>query len=98
MMKWEYKVKVLPEMELQHIPLNTLGNEGWELVTVVVYEGQRIAYLKRPLDARELLLTQVNESRQAYESGQVQRGNANDFTMTLEDFEAKVLQVIRGNL
>lgn len=69
-MKWEYQVIILPEMKPQHITLNTLGSEGWELVAVVAFEGQRIAYLKR----------------------------ANDFMMTLEDFEANVLQVIRRNL
>ncbi len=69
-MKWEYFVTILPEMEPQQPVLNTLGAHDWELITVVSYEDQRVAYLKRPINLPE----------------------------DMEQFEAKVLEVIRRYL
>jgi hypothetical protein len=106
-MKWEYLVELLPYKGiLQQEVLNSLGREGWELVTIVAFEGERTAYLKRPIN----VLTQVNESRQAYESGEVRRGSATDLIEeltvddklpmfpTLAEFENRVLQMIKKNL
>lgn len=104
-MRWEYLVRVLPEMKPQEEVLNPLGEQEWELVSVVAYEGQRVAYFKRPITQDSgtqcsCMLAQVGESQQAYEAGQVRRGTATDFMTELdkEDFEARVLQVIRRHI
>lgn len=44
MQKWEYKVVMYPESDLND--LNALGAEGWELLYV---QGDTYMYFKRPL-------------------------------------------------
>jgi hypothetical protein len=56
MQKWEYRIVSTLTKEA----LNALGEEGWELVSVVVEvsgdaystSSSKAAYLKRPLDDR----------------------------------------------
>ncbi|AAO44800.1 unknown [Tropheryma whipplei str. Twist] len=51
MLKWEYCTTPLIVHNTQAI-LNTWGQRGWELVTVVTNsEGGLVAYMKRPLSA-----------------------------------------------
>ena len=53
-MKWEYKLHEFPLSEIgyYHALLNSLGAEGWELVTIVSGVGtagsQHLAVFKRP--------------------------------------------------
>jgi len=52
MQKWEYRIEWFAEKgDSQIEPLNEIGSEGWELVSVVIHrESARfVAYLKRPV-------------------------------------------------
>jgi hypothetical protein len=50
MTKWEYK-RVNAEWFVGESEMNTLGTEGWELVSVTLHSGvdNATAYFKRPL-------------------------------------------------
>ena len=44
-MKWEYKVQTAP-----HVELNEVGEQGWELVSVVVINEKIKFYFKRQIN------------------------------------------------
>jgi hypothetical protein len=44
--QWEYRVE--DGMMNRRVDLASIGREGWELVSVVVAEGMRELYFKRP--------------------------------------------------
>lgn len=44
MTKWEYTIE-----RNAHNDLWRFGAEGWELITVIVTDGGRLYYFKRPL-------------------------------------------------
>ena len=46
-MKWEYKVEIQATSNLSE--LDKLGEEGWELVSVVLAAHTFIYYFKRPI-------------------------------------------------
>lgn len=48
MQKWEYATVPLIEHATQEI-LNTWGQDGWELITVLQQPQGVLAYLKRPV-------------------------------------------------
>lgn len=53
MTTWEYFITPLP-LHTPGVVLNNLGKMGWELVQVMTGpEGGSVAYLKRPLEAKE---------------------------------------------
>ena len=51
-MKWEYKRKVITKWLGDEIEddkdLKSLGDNGWEIVTIVPYEESLVVYAKRP--------------------------------------------------
>lgn len=53
MSKWEYLTGMIPaNKEVADERMDLVGAEGWELVSVIVVNGQVIAFFKRPvLDA-----------------------------------------------
>ena len=49
MQRWEYKVADLLYVSISESDLNSLGEEGWELVSICREDGDFYAVLKRPL-------------------------------------------------
>lgn len=47
-MKWEYKVRTLNHGVIIDEVLNKLGEECWELVSVVMQYDHVVVYMKRP--------------------------------------------------
>ena len=43
----EYKILKAPIPEVSESQLDTLGGEGWELVTIFLYEDEYYYYFKR---------------------------------------------------
>ncbi len=61
-MKWEYQVfKVHENLEHREFGFNTLGDEGWELVSV----ENDIAYFKRPVEQKHGVLRGMEMRRGA---------------------------------
>lgn len=61
--RWEYKMTGAEE------DLSILGEEGWELVSVIVVDGKEKRYFKRPAPSlsEQLTLTQREAALQAKE-------------------------------
>ncbi|GGJ02162.1 hypothetical protein GCM10010885_09350 [Alicyclobacillus cellulosilyticus] len=64
MTKWEYTTCTPGELAAR-------GEQGWELVTVIVQDGQAVCYLKRPLPSLSERITL--EQRRAYVGGEPAR-------------------------
>jgi hypothetical protein len=56
---WEYLT--IPETERQRLP--QLGVEGWELVAIGVDPGERLLYLKRPIQSLTARVTTEQRNR-----------------------------------
>jgi hypothetical protein len=55
MTKWEYRIETLPNMHTCEKALGSLGEEGWELISVVQSERFYKLFLKREKSQKPLL-------------------------------------------